>query len=141
VRRNTKEAIKAGMAAFQKFQKGDKMGALGEAFRAVQILAAPESGSGNKPEKRVEDKISAADIIMFSGCMDTQTSADAHIEGASTGAMSWALLKVLKENPNEITLTDLLRKLRGNLQGHYQQIPQMSTSHEMEVAKLPFTLI
>jgi hypothetical protein len=39
-------------------------------------------------------------VTMFSGCRDDQTSADANIEGASVGAMSWAFLETMKRNPN-----------------------------------------
>lgn len=40
-------------------------------------------------------------VTMFSGCRDDQTSADARIEGESTGAMTWAFLETMKgaENP------------------------------------------
>ena len=112
--------------------------ALKEAFKAISII----SDDGKQADAAaVEKKISAAQVIMFSGCMDHQTSADAHIEGSSTGAMSWAILKVLNEHQGELTLCELLEKLRGNLSGHFQQIPQMSTSHEMPVLELKFSLI
>ena len=35
-------------------------------------------------------------VTMFSGCRDDQTSADAHIEGEATGAMTWAFLEVME---------------------------------------------
>lgn len=39
------------------------------------------------------------DVWMFSGCRDDQTSADATISGSATGAMSWAFIGAMKENP------------------------------------------
>lgn len=39
------------------------------------------------------------DVWMFSGCRDDQTSADATISGSATGAMSWAFIGTMKENP------------------------------------------
>lgn len=39
------------------------------------------------------------DVWMFSGCRDDQTSADATISGAATGAMSWAFIGTMRENP------------------------------------------
>lgn len=39
------------------------------------------------------------DVWMFSGCRDDQTSADATIAGAATGAMSWAFIGAMKDNP------------------------------------------
>lgn len=39
-------------------------------------------------------------VTMFSGCRDDQTSADATINGTSEGAMSWAFLEMMRQNPN-----------------------------------------
>lgn len=39
-----------------------------------------------------------ADVIMFSGCKDNQTSADAFINGQATGAMSHALVTALSRD-------------------------------------------
>lgn len=83
---------------------------------------------------------SEATVLMFSGCQDCQTSADANIDGAFTGAMSWSLLKVLYQQ-DDIPLNELLRRLRGHLHGKYEQIPQMSTCREMDVANIKFSLI
>ena len=41
------------------------------------------------------------DVWMFSGCRDDQTSADTQIAGAATGAMSWAFLGSMRENPQQ----------------------------------------
>jgi metacaspase-1 len=41
------------------------------------------------------------DVWMFSGCADDQTSADTAIAGLATGAMSWAFIGTMKENPNQ----------------------------------------
>jgi len=49
------------------------------------------------------------DVWMFSGCADDQTSADTRIAGKATGAMSWAFIGAMKENPEysyiEVSLT------------------------------------
>lgn len=39
-------------------------------------------------------------VTMFSGCKDEQTSADASIKGTSQGAMSWAFIGTMRDNPN-----------------------------------------
>lgn len=39
------------------------------------------------------------DVWMFSGCRDDQTSADATISGSATGAMSWAFIGTMREEP------------------------------------------
>jgi hypothetical protein len=66
-------------------------------------------------------------VIMISGCRDSQTSADAYINNVSRGAMTWALLTVLNENSNGISWADLLQKMRTNLiNNKYTQMPQLS---------------
>lgn len=55
------------------------------------------------------------DVWMFSGCADNQTSADTSIAGAPTGAMSWAFVRALRENPEQSYInvgTDLCLGLR-----------------------------
>lgn len=34
-------------------------------------------------------------VVMWSGCKDSQTSADTSVAGQATGAMSWALVSVV----------------------------------------------
>jgi metacaspase-1 len=45
-------------------------------------------------------------VTMFSGCRDDQTSADANIGGEAQGALSWAILDTMNEDP-EITYIDV----------------------------------
>lgn len=84
-----------------------------------------EAGVGE--ERFQEDWVSEHKFVtMFSGCRDDQTSADASIEGSNVGAMSWAFLQTMKQNPNP-TYLETLRMTRQFLQqGKYQQIPQLS---------------
>ncbi|KAH9246012.1 hypothetical protein BASA81_016474 [Batrachochytrium salamandrivorans] len=136
-----KHGLQAGLAFF----KNDKETAMREAFQAVSLVT--QKAQGGQPsadadaarKKTIEQKSSEADVVMFSGCKDSQTSADAVIDGSATGAMSWALLAVLSQNPNP-NLTDLLRQLREKLHGKYEQIPQMSTSRQVDVVKSSFHL-
>lgn len=82
------------------------------------------------------------DVWMFSGCRDDQTSADATISGTATGAMSWAFIGTMKENPGlsyvqvrpgrrmgehrALTVEQVLQSTRERLLDQYQQIPQLS---------------
>ena len=59
-----------------------------------------------------QTRSSGADVIMLSGCKDSQTSADAMEAGKATGAMSWAFTTVLNQ---------------------YSQKPQMSASHPIDM--------
>jgi hypothetical protein len=81
---------------------------------------------------------------MFSGCKDSQTSADvsnvAAFElpvgsspGGAGGACTCALVKVLSEHEN-LTWIGVLEKMRQVMQQKgYTQIPQLSASEEMDV--------
>ena len=74
-----------------------------------------------------------SNVVCLSGCRDTQTSAD--YDGA--GAMTTALLDVLRRSNFRITLKDLLRELRDTLKGNrlvrggFSQIAQLSASRLM----------
>lgn len=65
------------------------------------------------------------DVWMYSGCADDQTSADTSIAGLATGAMSWAFINTMRENPNQ-SYIDILRNTREALIKKYSQIPQLS---------------
>ncbi|KAI1448527.1 peptidase C14 [Annulohypoxylon stygium] len=65
------------------------------------------------------------DVWMFSGCADNQTSADTSIAGAPTGAMSWALVRSLREYPEQ-SYINILQNTREELAQKYSQIPQLS---------------
>ncbi|CAG8630689.1 6729_t:CDS:2, partial [Scutellospora calospora] len=75
--------------------------------------------------KNLQTKSSPADVIMFSGCKDEQTSADAFEGGATTGAMSYALITTLKMDSNQ-TYQSLLNHIRDILRNKYSQKPQLS---------------
>jgi hypothetical protein len=76
---------------------------------------------------------SPADVIMISGCKDSQTSADAWIaeSKSSQGAMTWAWIKALKKIGSGGNWLDLLRVMRGYLTvGGYDQVPQLTATHK-----------
>ncbi|RGB33249.1 caspase domain-containing protein [Rhizophagus diaphanus] len=85
--------------------------------------------------KNIETKGSPADIIMFSGCKDEQTSADAQMAGEQvvTGAMSHALVTSLNKNAHP-TYQELLNSIREVLKTKYAQKPQLSASHVMNMS-------
>jgi hypothetical protein len=55
-------------------------------------------------------------VTMFSGCRDDQTSADAHIGGEATGAMTWAFLETMKtaENPSYAQVSLFISDAEGD---------------------------
>lgn len=77
-------------------------------------------------------------VILISGSTDSQTSADATINGRPNGAMTWSLLESLKNNPN-ITWRQLILNMRSLLSKEfYTQIPQLSSGTFIDIDKPVF---
>merc|ERR1711974_164283 len=74
----------------------------------------------------------AADVQLFSGCEDRQTSADASQGGKAAGAMSTAFCETLRSDPSPkysaliLELDNIMRR-RG-----YSQRPQLSSSQAFD---------
>ncbi|KAI8635947.1 peptidase C14, caspase domain-containing protein [Parasitella parasitica] len=116
--------LSAGLA----YASGNKSGALSSLMSLGKSIMSKKS-----VDERVKQfKSSESDIIMFSGCKDNQTSADAMENGASTGAMSYAFTTVLRQNQN-LTYLQLLNAIREILKSKYSQRPQLSASHPIDV--------
>jgi len=88
-------------------------------------------------------------VRMISGCEDHQTSADVggavfalpvDVNGAC-GACTNALMSVVMENPN-ISWVDVLEQMREKLlQRGFDQIPQLSTSDQLDVVNESFSCV
>lgn len=98
---------------------------------AKSIYKRFTANSSSNRDEIVKKKMSAADVIMFSGCKDSQTSADAQEAGSFTGALSWAFIQVLTQNQVQSYLT-MLQNLRTVLATKYTQKPQLSSSHQID---------
>lgn len=63
--------------------------------------------------------------ILWAGCMASQTSADAYINGRYHGAFTYYLNMHLRRNP-QVSRKELLRKVRSSLtHSGYSQVPQL----------------
>jgi hypothetical protein len=85
--------------------------------------------SNNYDKYTENDKTSECNgnVIMISGCMDLQTSAEAFIDNKIQGAMSWSFIHCLNEKP-ETSWRDLIKSMRNLLKSNsFSQIPQLST--------------
>lgn len=108
---NLKEGVNLAMQASSLLQGGFSMDRLDDARSFVAEAATffhslhhqPEADeNGLVDEGFHEDwRSEAKDAWMFSGCADDQTSADTSIRGLATGAMSWAFMNVMRENPQQ----------------------------------------
>ncbi|KAK4521988.1 uncharacterized protein ATC70_004527 [Mucor velutinosus] len=110
------------------YARGDKDGALS----SIMSLGKQLMEARNVSDRARRKNTSQADVIMFSGCKDDQTSADATEAGKATGAMSYAFTTTLRKNPNQ-SYQELLNSVRDILRDKYSQRPQMSSSHPIDV--------
>lgn len=66
--------------------------------------------------------------ILWSGCQDNQTSADAYIKGAYNGAFTYYFCRNMRETGGNVSRKELLRRIRASLRhGGYSQIPQLES--------------
>jgi len=64
--------------------------------------------------------------VLFSGCRDNQTSADAYIKGTYNGAFTYYFCKNLRDAQGSLSRSDLLKRLRASLKYEgYEQVPQL----------------
>jgi hypothetical protein len=122
-----KEAGAGLLSAAGAYTRGDIAGVATSLFG----LAKSAMSGNDAYETTKRTKTSPADVIMWSGCKDVQTSADATIASQATGAMSWAFTTALKANPNQ-TYVELLNSIRDLLEEKYSQKPQLSCSHPLD---------
>lgn len=85
--------------------------------------------SNNYDKYFENDKLSECEgnVIMISGCMDTQTSSEALIENKVQGALTWSFIDCINKTPN-CSWRDILKSMRDLLKTNgFSQIPQLST--------------
>lgn len=138
-----KEAGEGLLNVFTSANSGDYGGAAKHVFNFFKQASI----SDDAREKSLATKTSPADVIMWSGSKDDQTSyvvlqailrfaniqcsADATINDKATGAMSWAFIGAMKKNPQQ-SYVQLLNSIREVLQTKYTQKPQLSSSHPID---------
>lgn len=122
-----KEAGQGLLGVVSAYARGDLSGMVSTAVGFAKKVAKGDSAH----EKTIQTKTSPADVVMWSGSKDEQTSSDATIDGQATGAMSWAFIAALKKNPQQ-SYVQLLNSIRDELAPKYTQKPQLSCSHPLD---------
>jgi hypothetical protein len=81
---------------------------------------------------------------MISGCRDEQTSADAYINNAFAGALTYAVFAILRANSASIrtySWSSLLRDVRHYMRiNRFSQIPQIMTGQLISPARPVFAV-
>lgn len=84
------EAGQGLLGAVSSYARGDMSGVLSSAMGLFKTA----TGSDKRASERAKrTKTSPADVISWSGCKDSQTSADAVEAGTATGAMSFVCIR------------------------------------------------
>ncbi|KAH7323360.1 peptidase C14, caspase domain-containing protein [Rhizoctonia solani] len=77
-------------------------------------------------------KWSPADVGSFQSCRDNQYSADAQFSGVPSGALSYAFIRAFHKFP-QMTYDQLLTAIFKELKGKFDQRPQFSCSHPLDM--------
>ncbi|KAG6817677.1 hypothetical protein H0H87_005435 [Tephrocybe sp. NHM501043] len=135
------EAGQGLLSAVTSYARGDMGGVFKSALGLVKTV-----GGGQEKANKISraTRTSPADVISWSGCKDSQTSADTQEKGQATGAMSYAfttalgvslsqtkmrLLMLSVAKNKQQSYQSLLVNIRDILKAKYEQKPQLSSSH------------
>ena len=92
-----------------------------------------DSENYDNSTENLKETETIGNLIMISGCMDNQTSADAYINSMYQGAMTWSFLDTVSKKP-KLTWIELIKNMRSSLKtSTYQQIPQLSSSKKLDL--------
>lgn len=98
-----------------------------ESGRKLRGAVSGQLGKAPRGRKRKSDIVNAEiQEMLMTGCRDTQTSADAHINGSYNGALTYYLVESIKEAEGKLTYRELHQQTSTKLkQSKFEQIPQM----------------
>lgn len=91
----------------------------------IDILCR-QMGEEDLPLTRILKVTNPRNHVLFSGCRDSQTAADAYIGGAYNGAFTYYFCKHIRDAAGALSRAELLQRLRASLRhGGYSQVPQL----------------
>jgi metacaspase-1 len=90
-----------------------------------------------KPTKGFKSKNrSTGNHVLWAGCKDNQTSADAYIKGAYNGAFTYYFCRHMRDTGGRITRKELLSRIRQSLRhDNYLQVPQLEAEATKQKAR------
>lgn len=128
------DSCHSGTVTRVRLAKGFRRRMLPPEVRGARVLTPAEFRAARK-KKRQEDggkyPQSGMKEVLLSGCRDTQTSADAEIEGDYHGAMTFYALQAIREADYQLTYAELHERLREMLyEEGFDQEPQLEGTDE-----------
>jgi uncharacterized caspase-like protein len=100
-----------------------------ESRRRTPKSVTSELRQSPRASRRAKDIVDA-DIpeVLITGCRDTQTSADAFIDGRYNGALTYGLIKALRASKGRITYRELHERASAVLKKKkFNQVPQLES--------------
>ncbi|KAI3573627.1 peptidase C14, caspase domain-containing protein [Fusarium oxysporum f. sp. albedinis] len=122
-----KEEGQGLLGVISSYSQGDLGGVASNHFGFIKKAATGDEVH----ERNLRTKTSPADVIMWTGSRDDQTSVDATLASQATGAMTWAFVTALKKSPQQ-SYVQLLNSIRDELATRYTQKPHLSCSHPLD---------
>ena len=91
-----------------------------------------------KPKRSFRtDEVLIMNHILWAGCKDSQTSADANIDGRYNGAFSYYFCKHIRESGGNITRTELHTRIAESLaHNSFSQTPQLECNRTLKSGKI-----
>jgi uncharacterized caspase-like protein len=91
----------------------------------IDILCR-QMGEEDLPLTRLLKATNPTNHVLFSGCRNNQTSADAYIGGTYNGAFTYYFCRHIRDVGGTLSRAELLRRLRASLKHEgYNQVPQL----------------
>ncbi|KAF8172105.1 peptidase C14, caspase domain-containing protein, partial [Pholiota molesta] len=125
----TAEVSQGLLTAFNSYARGNK-----NAFNDMGLPKMSMSDMRKAERIAKATRTSPADVVLWSGCKDSQAAADANGAGQASGAMSYAFTTALNVNKHQ-SYRELLVAIRNILKSEgFIQKPQLSSSHPMDTS-------
>lgn len=101
--------------------------AASESGRALPRTVTGELRRSSRATRKTKDIVNAElPEVLITGCRDTQTSADAFINGRFNGALTFALVEAIKKAKGRLTYRELHDRASAVLKAKkFEQVPQL----------------
>jgi len=98
-----------------------------ESGRSLPKKVTSELRSSPRAARKTRDIVNASlPEVLITGCRDTQTSADAFINGRFNGALTFALVEAIRKSRGRLTYRDLHDRASAVLKARkFDQVPQL----------------